>query len=151
MTNYTGLQKKRVLMADSFKESELIPRLQAIQKENSYLTSEKLYQVAEELGISVGQVFGVATFYEQFRFKPAGKHTIRVCVGTACHVKNALWNIMRSNQTRRLRVLLSWSIRKSAGLSHYEKSDRHSNTQQAIRFVVAVPVRLTPHHLSSSW
>ncbi len=76
-------------MADSFEISELIPKLQEMQDRYRYLPEDKLYLLAEDLGITTAQVFGVATFYEQFRFKPAGKHTIRVCIGTACHVKNA--------------------------------------------------------------
>lgn len=69
--------------------SELISKLQIIQNEFQYLPEEKLYELSMETGIPTGQIMGVATFYEGFRFKPAGKHRIKVCVGTACHVKGA--------------------------------------------------------------
>lgn len=69
--------------------NELISQLQSIQNKYQYLPKERLYELSLETGIPTGQIIGVATFYEGFRFKPAGKHRIKVCVGTACHVKGA--------------------------------------------------------------
>jgi NADH-quinone oxidoreductase subunit E len=63
-----------------------IPLLQEIQKRHSYLPKELVEAVAVATGIPVSNLFGVATFYSQFRFKPQGKYLIRVCHGTACHV-----------------------------------------------------------------
>lgn len=67
----------------------VIPILQAIQKEFNYLPEEALQQVCEQSDITPAEIVGVASFYSQFRFKPAGKHMVKVCVGTACHVKGA--------------------------------------------------------------
>lgn len=67
----------------------VIPLLQSIQKEYHYLPQHLLLDVCEATGITPTQLMGVASFYQQFRFKPAGKHRIKVCVGTACHVKGA--------------------------------------------------------------
>ncbi len=67
----------------------LIPILQAIQNVHSYLPPEALQRVAETTQSSPADVTSVATFYTQFRTEPAGRHTIRVCIGTACHVKGA--------------------------------------------------------------
>jgi NADH-quinone oxidoreductase subunit E len=63
-----------------------IPLLQEIQKRHSYLPQDLVEAVAAEAGIPVSDLYGVATFYSQFRFKPQGKFLIRVCHGTACHV-----------------------------------------------------------------
>ncbi|MDR2344114.1 MAG: NADH-quinone oxidoreductase subunit NuoE [Spirochaetaceae bacterium] len=63
-----------------------IPLLQEIQRRHSYLPKELVEAVAAEADIPVSALYGVATFYSQFRFKPQGKHLIRVCRGTACHV-----------------------------------------------------------------
>lgn len=63
-----------------------IPLLQEIQRRHSYLPQDLVEAVSAETGIPVSNLFGVATFYSQFRFKPQGKYLIRVCHGTACHV-----------------------------------------------------------------
>ena len=67
----------------------LIPILQAIQHEFNYLPEEALRYVCEKTDITPAQLVGVAGFYHQFRMEPAGEHIIKVCVGTACHVKGA--------------------------------------------------------------
>jgi len=69
--------------------NEVIPVLQAIQGRYNYLPEEALRRVCEISEITAAQIVGVASFYSQFRFHPAGKHMIKVCVGTACHVKGA--------------------------------------------------------------
>ncbi len=71
------------------KKGSLIPILQAIQEEYGYLPEDILKQVSVETGIPTSQMFGVATFYTQFRLQPRGKYTVRVCHGTACHVSGA--------------------------------------------------------------
>ncbi|MBI9073327.1 MAG: NADH-quinone oxidoreductase subunit NuoE [Melioribacteraceae bacterium] len=78
--------------------SNLIPLLQDVQEIYGYLPEESLSDVAEFLGMSLSGVYGVATFYNQFRLKPLGKNVIRVCRGTACHVKNSA-NILQSLET----------------------------------------------------
>lgn len=65
----------------------LIPLLQEAQELQGYLPRWMLEQIARGLKISLAQVLGVATFYSQFYLKPRGRHTIRVCSGTACHVR----------------------------------------------------------------
>jgi len=65
----------------------LIPILQDIQERDGYLTQEALRELAQASQISDNEIYGVATFYAQFRFKPPARHTIRVCQGTACHVR----------------------------------------------------------------
>jgi NADH-quinone oxidoreductase subunit E len=63
-----------------------IPLLQEIQRRHTFLPKNLVEAVSAEAGIPVSTLFGVATFYSQFRFKPQGKHLIRICHGTACHV-----------------------------------------------------------------
>ncbi len=68
---------------------KVIPLLQEIQKRHGYLSQEIVEAVAEEIKLPASRLYGVATFYSQFRFEPIGKHLIRVCKGTACHVAGA--------------------------------------------------------------
>lgn len=70
--------------------SQLIPILQEIQEKEGYLSEEQLFNVARHTSLPVSRIYGVATFYNQFRLKPLGQHVIRVCRGTACHVKGSL-------------------------------------------------------------
>jgi len=72
------------------KPSRLVPILQAVQEEYRYLPTEVLTYVATALDISPARVFGVATFYSHFAIQPKGKHLLRLCDGTACHVKDSL-------------------------------------------------------------
>jgi NADH-quinone oxidoreductase subunit E len=72
------------------KHGGLIPILQAIQQEFGYLPEEALVTVSKELKIPKADIYGVATFYAQFHLKPRGRHVIRVCRGTACHVRGSL-------------------------------------------------------------
>jgi len=70
-------------------QSNLIAILQAIQAEYSYLSEEALTLIAEKLEISTAKVYSVATFYENFSLEPKGKHIVKVCAGTACHVRKS--------------------------------------------------------------
>ena len=70
--------------------SSLIPILQAVQHEYHYLPEEVLTYVATLLDVPPARVFGVATFYAHFALEPKGKHVIRICDGTACHVKQSI-------------------------------------------------------------
>ena len=65
----------------------LIPVLQKVQEELGYLPEEAVSEIAYFLGVSESEVYGVASFYAQFRFERQGEHTIKVCQGTACHVR----------------------------------------------------------------
>ncbi len=70
-------------------EGRLIPLLQKAQESDGYLTRERLLAIHRETGIPLSNIYGVATFYAQFRMTPVGKNLIRVCHGTACHVAGA--------------------------------------------------------------
>jgi NADH-quinone oxidoreductase subunit E len=67
-----------------------IPVLQEVQKEFGYLPEEALIVVSREMKIQPSELYGVATFYAQFHLNPRGRHIIRVCRGTACHVRGSL-------------------------------------------------------------
>ena len=69
--------------------SPLIPILQAVQNQQGYLSEESMRIVSDRTGASPSRVYGVATFYHQFRLRPEGKHKISICRGTACHVAGA--------------------------------------------------------------
>ncbi len=86
------------------KEREnLIPILQDIQDRKAYLSTESVAQVADFLGVSENDVYGVATFYAQFRFHPPGRHHIKVCEGTACHVRSS--RLLVEEVTRKVGIL----------------------------------------------
>jgi NADH-quinone oxidoreductase subunit E len=67
--------------------SDLIPILQHAQDSLGYITEEAVRQISQKIRITENEIYGVATFYSQFRFQPPGEHHIQVCMGTACHVK----------------------------------------------------------------
>lgn len=80
------------LMDDIFEKYQgqrgaLIPLLQKAQALYGYLPPQVLKLIAQRLGISIGKVYGVATFYAQFYLEPRGRHVLKLCDGTACHVK----------------------------------------------------------------
>jgi len=75
LKDYTGAQR-----------DSLIPILQKIQDHEGYLSTNSVVEVGEHLKIPTSKIYGVATFYNQFRFEPKGKYHIQVCRGTACHV-----------------------------------------------------------------
>jgi NADH-quinone oxidoreductase E subunit len=70
-------------------KSSLIPLLQDIQSIYGYLPEDALQEIADFVGLPLSRVYGVATFYNQFRLIPLGENVIKVCRGTACHVKNS--------------------------------------------------------------
>lgn len=84
------------------RRENLIPMLQKIQEGHSYLPARAMAMVAKHLNISPSEVYGVASFYNQFRFHPPGRHQIRVCMGTACHVAGA--DVILENFERRLKI-----------------------------------------------
>lgn len=71
------------------KQEEIIPILQKVQNAYTYLPEESMEQIARFIHVPASRVFGVATFYAQFRFTPTGKNIVSVCRGTACHVRGA--------------------------------------------------------------
>ena len=72
------------------KAASLIPIMQDIQAEYRYLPGELLTYVAKEIGVKEAKAYSVATFYENFSFEPKGKYIIKVCNGTACHVRKSI-------------------------------------------------------------
>jgi len=75
--------------------NDLVPILQQVQKAYGYLPKTILMTVSDRTGISASRIYGVATFYEQFHLVPHGRHTVRCCRGTACHVKGGT-NIIKA-------------------------------------------------------
>jgi NADH-quinone oxidoreductase subunit E len=80
-------------------KDDLISILQETQEAIGYLPKEAMEQIAEFLNVTGGEVFGVATFYAQFRFVPSGKNRVTVCRGTACHVRGGA-RILKEVQQR---------------------------------------------------
>ena len=72
------------------KPSSLIPIMQDIQGEYRYLPGELLTYTAQQIGVTEAKAYSVATFYENFSFEPKGKYVIKVCDGTACHVRKSM-------------------------------------------------------------
>ncbi|MCD8077136.1 MAG: NAD(P)H-dependent oxidoreductase subunit E [Lachnospiraceae bacterium] len=73
-----------------YNPAAVIAVMQAIQQEYRYLPEEMLTYIARKLGVSEAKIYGVATFYENFSLEPKGKYVIKVCNGTACHVRNSI-------------------------------------------------------------
>jgi NADH-quinone oxidoreductase E subunit len=67
----------------------LIPILQEVQESQGYLSREAVVRISKHLNLPATKIYGVATFYNQFRFQPKGKYHVMVCRGTACHVKGS--------------------------------------------------------------
>ena len=80
-------ETRHILYRFSKKQGNLIPILQKVQDRLGYLPREAMLEIASFLNIPTVDVYGVATFYNQFRLNPPGKHQVRVCLGTACHMK----------------------------------------------------------------
>ena len=77
------------LSTNGHDRSALIPLLQQVQVEMGYVPKEAITEISKELRISTSDIFGVLTFYAQFRMNPVGKHMVKICRGTACHVRGA--------------------------------------------------------------
>jgi len=90
MNNEIIIKTDQIVKKIGKASNHAIPILQAIQDAFNYLPQEALQRVAETTDISASRISGIATFYSQFRHSPVGEHIIRVCIGTACHVKGAM-------------------------------------------------------------
>ena len=71
------------------KKGNMIPILQGVQEIFGYIPRNAFKKISKETGLELSDMYGVATFYSQFRLNPVGKHIVKVCHGTACHVQNA--------------------------------------------------------------
>jgi NADH-quinone oxidoreductase subunit E len=88
MSNDLDLSKvEEVLQGYEKKEASLIPVLQQVQDQFGYLPEDALVKIGKVLHVSLSRIYGVVTFYSQFYLNPRGLHTVRVCRGTACHVR----------------------------------------------------------------
>ena len=76
-------------LANEENNKNLVSILQGIQAEHAYLPEEKLIETAKTLNMPLIDVYGVATFYKSFSLTPRGRHQVKVCLGTACHVRGA--------------------------------------------------------------
>jgi NADH:ubiquinone oxidoreductase subunit E len=84
------LQKVEGILDDATgKRGMLIAVLQRVQEKVGYLSEDAMTMVAVRLSLSLSTVYGVASFYKHFHFKPRGKNVVKVCTGTACHVRGA--------------------------------------------------------------
>jgi NADH-quinone oxidoreductase subunit E len=81
---------------------QMIPLLQEIQAADGFISTEAMSLVADALETPVSRIYGVATFYNQFRFAPLGEHVVELCRGTACHVKQSL--ALAQHLKRRLKL-----------------------------------------------
>lgn len=82
---------------------QLIPVLQDIQDSNGYLSQEALVKTGARLNMPTSKIYGVATFYNQFRFEPKGRYHIQVCRGTACHVLGSLTVLQEIEKTLKIK------------------------------------------------
>ncbi|MFP4347922.1 MAG: NAD(P)H-dependent oxidoreductase subunit E [Desulfococcaceae bacterium] len=97
------LNRLRAGLTDFEKDrTNLLPILRMIQETLSYIPEEAIHMAADHLDMAPSEIFGVATFYNQFKFNPPGKYPIKVCLGTACHVKGG--DIILENFERKLDI-----------------------------------------------
>lgn len=108
----------QILSHYSGDSSELIPLLQEAQEKFGYLPREAIQRIARFLRLSESTVFGVATFYAQFKLTPTGRRIVRVCRGTACHVRGGA-RILRE-------------VEKRLGIKPGETSEDLANTLETI-------------------
>ena len=79
-----------ILQRHQYDKTLVIAIMQEVQKEYHYLPQEMLCYIAGELGMSEAKIYGVATFYENFSLEPKGKYVLKICDGTACHVRKSV-------------------------------------------------------------
>ena len=88
-TNKELTRANEIIEIYGCKQANLIAIMQEIQAEYKYLSEDTLTLIAEKLGVSTAKVYSVATFYENFSLEAKGKYIIKVCAGTACHVRKS--------------------------------------------------------------
>ena len=89
MGNDIKAQMQDALAPFRGRQGVMIPALQAVQEKFRYLPESAMEEIGQVAGVSANTVYGVASFYSQFRFIKPGEHTVKVCLGTACHVCGA--------------------------------------------------------------
>jgi len=85
--NYTVIDA--IIYKHNVQLGGIIPVLQEIQDEYGYVPPEAIYHIAQSMNIAASEIYGIVTFYSQFRLKPVGKNMVKVCHGTACHLNGA--------------------------------------------------------------
>lgn len=90
MTHQEIAKLDEILQSHDYNSTLLIAIMQDIQKEYHYLPEEALGYIAKKLKLSEAKIYGVATFYENFSLEPKGKYVIKICDGTACHVRKSV-------------------------------------------------------------
>lgn len=90
MTSQEIAKLDEILQAHDYNSTLLIAVMQDIQKVYRYLPEEALCYIAKKLKLSEAKIYGVATFYENFSLEPKGKYVIKICDGTACHVRKSV-------------------------------------------------------------
>ena len=80
---------QQVIAAPVTGKGDLIPLLQKAQEAEGFISEDAIYAIARKLRIPASEVFGVLSFYAQFRLRPMGKHNVKICRGTACHVRGS--------------------------------------------------------------
>lgn len=91
MLNQEEIEKlDNILVSNDYNKTSIITIMQEVQKEYRYLPEEVLSYIAEKLKISEAKVYSVATFYENFSLEPKGKYVVKICNGTACHVRKSV-------------------------------------------------------------
>ncbi|HPB01630.1 MAG TPA: NADH-quinone oxidoreductase subunit NuoE [Bacteroidales bacterium] len=99
----TTIDKILANYSDSGRDS-LIPLLQEIQEKEGYLSETAIVKTGKKLKIPTSKIYGVATFYNQFRFEPVGKYHIMVCRGTACHVLGSATVLQELESTLKIKA-----------------------------------------------
>ena len=99
----TKIDKILANYSDSGRDS-LIPLLQEIQEKEGYLSETAIVKTGKKLKIPTSKIYGVATFYNQFRFEPVGKYHIMVCRGTACHVLGSATVLQELESTLKIKA-----------------------------------------------
>ena len=90
MDNKELYQKIDEIISDHSGEKPIVAILQDIQEEYRYLPRESFDYLSEKLGVSLAKIYSIATFYENFSLTPKGKYVIKICDGTACHVRKSI-------------------------------------------------------------
>ena len=92
---------EEVLKENNYDKARLVPILQGIQSRYRWLSKDMISYVAKAVGLPPARVYGVATFYAHFTLKPKGKYIVKLCDGTACHVKGStpILDALRENST----------------------------------------------------
>ena len=88
-----------ILEKYGYKDGALISIMQDVQRMENYLPQETLYYISQKLEVPLSRIYHIATFYKSFSLEPRGRHIIKVCLGTACHLNGAVQNLEQIERT----------------------------------------------------